>query len=338
MIAITLNPNTIFKNSKSNKMSKIDENTKKTLDSVDSSDEVSCGDQQIKMNELELTLPVMSDSKRRITSQDWCSSSSQNETITLPNTGNQNKISKIEEKTKNTLDSVDSSDEVSCGDQQIKMNELELTLPMMPGSKKRITSQDWYSSRSLNEIATLPKDFSFENSCQDEGDPKTSALPDTVRSFSQSYDSFFDNSPFTGESFPFNTAPSQDKLNISTSSQGEADVEKVFCTPTDLDVLLGRGGLTNNHAGNIRYREEVEKVKPMYFKCMTKAEKKEVSELLVAYVEDYGGRFLIKDEETSNWMLAPFKAARKKASQALRETKWKSSKEKKRKKEEDKPG
>ena len=35
-------------------------------------------------------------------------------------------------------------------------------------------------------------------------------------------------------------------------------------TPTDLDVLRGRGGSTNNHPGNVRFREEVKKVKSLY--------------------------------------------------------------------------
>merc|ERR1712113_804580 len=116
----------------------------------------------------------------------------------------------------------------------------------------------------------------------------------------------------------------------TVQGKSTAVAEAAFCEPTDLDVLLGRGGLTNNHAGNVRYREEVEKVKPMYFSCRTKNEKKEVSELLVAYVQDYGGRFLEKDQTTKKWILASAKAARKKASQALRETKWKQPKEKKR--------
>ncbi len=198
----------------------------------------------------------------------------------------------------------------------LKMNELEANLPSflppMITSKRRITSRDWNLGRNLNdtEVSSLPTDFSFPDTSL-ENDYETSAL----QSFSESERSC--QSLFS------------DSSEISCCSvgggfnQGERCTTKTFCEPTDLDVLLGRGGLTNNHAGNIRYREEVEKVKPMYFSCLTKSEKKEVSELLVAYVQDYGGRFLEKDPETKEWVLASETAARKKASQALRETKWK---------------
>ena len=58
----------------------------------------------------------------------------------------------------------------------------------------------------------------------------------------------------------------------------------------------------------------------------TKTEKKEISQLLVEYVNDYGGRFLVKDEITKQWVLADPNIARKKASQALRDSqKWKSN-------------
>jgi hypothetical protein len=230
-------------------------------------------------------------------------------------------------------------------------------------SKRRITSQDWVSARSLNnETCSFPSGFSF-NDTPLEDDPHTSALI----SFSESQSEFEDlnqsQSEIEGltESFEGLTESQRSTLSYSTqesmtcqqsafnctsqeliesqrsvltSSTQESTRSldqvlaadngvKIFCVPTDLDVLLGRGGLTNNHAGNIRYREEVEKVKPMYFSSRTKTEKKNVSEMMVAYVEDYGGRFLAKDPDTGQWMIAPAKAARKKASQALRETKWK---------------
>merc|ERR1712038_1042304 len=171
---------------------------------------------------------------------------------------------------------------------------------------------------------SLPNDFAFQDT-SNEGDPNTSALHSFSETSQGSIFSSLNESEFNRSASSFDLFPSSQVSNESDVTQNT----KMYCEPTELDVLLGRGGLTNNHAGNIRYREEVEKVKPMYFSCKTKPEKKEVSELLVAYVQDYGGRFLVKDPETNRWMLAPMKAARKKASQALRETKWKQSKEKK---------
>ena len=220
------------------------------------------------------------------------------------------------------LDSPKSSTNTRTRKLSFQMNELEANLPFLPPmvtSKRRITSRDWNIANKMNEESGLPRDFSFtDNSLED--NPYTSAL----QSFSESERSLFSDTSVTTT---FSTTN-----NFKGRHAGECP-NKV-CTPTDLDVLLGRGGLTNNHIGNIKYREEVEKVKPMYFSCMTKSEKKEVSELLVAYVQDYGGRFLEKDPDTGEWVLASDRAARKKASQALRETKWKQTKLKK----EEQPG
>jgi len=92
------------------------------------------------------------------------------------------------------------------------------------------------------------------------------------------------------------------------------------CEPTDLDVLMGRGGLTNHHYGNKLYREEADKLREWYVAC-TKREKYHVSELLVKYIQSYGGRFLEYDEASGNWYEAAPNRARKKASQGLREYK-----------------
>ena len=175
------------------------------------------------------------------------------------------------------------------------MKHYELTI--IPSSTRRVTSQDWLNSRQFHEASTLPRDFSFDDTLK-EDDPGTSAL----QIFNQSVDSI-------------------QSLQIESNN-----FKKNFCAPTDLDILCGRGGYTNSHPGNIRYRHEVEKVKPLYFSCRTKSEKKEVSELLVAYVQDYGARFLEKDSETGGWIIASSRAARKKVSQAFRETKWKITK------------
>ena len=45
-------------------------------------------------------------------------------------------------------------------------------------------------------------------------------------------------------------------------------------TPTDLDVLRGRGEYTNKHPGNVRFRKEVEKVKSLYQTSSTREKNK----------------------------------------------------------------
>jgi len=89
----------------------------------------------------------------------------------------------------------------------------------------------------------------------------------------------------------------------------------------DEDVLFGRGGLSNHHAGNKRYREEVDRLKPLYqAKNLTKKEKTNLRDQLVDTVRGYGGRFLKYNAEGGGrWEEVPLSQARKKASQALRE-------------------
>jgi len=87
--------------------------------------------------------------------------------------------------------------------------------------------------------------------------------------------------------------------------------------PTELDVLLGRGGRSNHHRGNKRYRDEVGNLQQWY-KSSPKNEKTDLSQCLVNYVHSYGGRFL-KLDATNKWYIVTNLVARRKASQALRE-------------------
>jgi hypothetical protein len=92
---------------------------------------------------------------------------------------------------------------------------------------------------------------------------------------------------------------------------------KEYVEPNDVDVLLGRGGRSNHHPGNKRYREEVQNLQSWYLGVEDKNEKTDLSQCLVDYVHSYEGRFLYKDEV--GWYVVPNIIARRKASQALRE-------------------
>jgi len=96
-------------------------------------------------------------------------------------------------------------------------------------------------------------------------------------------------------------------------------VNKMYKEYTDDDVLMGRGGKSNNHKGNKRYRAEIERLQEDYKKTDDKDEKTSISEQLVTYVKSYGGNFLEKDE--NGWYIIDDVVARRKVSQALREDK-----------------
>ena len=93
---------------------------------------------------------------------------------------------------------------------------------------------------------------------------------------------------------------------------------KEYVEPKTNDVLLGRGGRSNHHPGNKRYREEVKNLREWYGSIGdNKEEKTKLSQTLVDRIQENDGRFLEKDSE--GWYVVPNVVARRKASQALRE-------------------
>merc|ERR1712115_186485 len=94
---------------------------------------------------------------------------------------------------------------------------------------------------------------------------------------------------------------------------------KRYLEPTEKDVLMGRGGKSNHHVGNMRYRAEIDRLQEEYKKTEDKDEKTNISETLVLHVQSYGGNFLEKDDD--GWYVIDDVVARRKVSQALREDK-----------------
>mmetsp|Transcript_16493 Transcript_16493/g.20936 ORF Transcript_16493/g.20936 Transcript_16493/m.20936 type:complete len:288 (-) Transcript_16493:93-956(-) len=91
------------------------------------------------------------------------------------------------------------------------------------------------------------------------------------------------------------------------------------CEITENDVLSGRGGGTNKHAGNKYFRSLVSHIRPKYI-LAEKLHKSSIAHAIVISVQERGGRFLKKDEGTSNsWEVISERSATLKASQALRE-------------------
>ncbi|EJK51919.1 hypothetical protein THAOC_28863 [Thalassiosira oceanica] len=122
---------------------------------------------------------------------------------------------------------------------------------------------------------------------------------------------------------PMSPLVSRKKRRLEDSRRGlavptlVAAPAKHFCgssiTPTDLDVLRGRGGSMNKHPGNVRFRQEVEKFKSLY-RTSSHAEKNGLSWKLLGTVRDYGGRFLEKDDK-GEWHETNENRARRKVSQ-----------------------
>jgi hypothetical protein len=95
--------------------------------------------------------------------------------------------------------------------------------------------------------------------------------------------------------------------------------ESYSVTPTDDDVLFGRGGFTNTHPGNIKFRQMALELRQWYEQASTsKKEKYRMSDLLVESVKGEGHHFLERGDD-GLWHEVIGNGARKKASQALRE-------------------
>lgn len=92
--------------------------------------------------------------------------------------------------------------------------------------------------------------------------------------------------------------------------------------PGQNDILRGRGGYTNQHQGNIKFRDAARALREEYRRAETgKTQKYLISVQLVRNVKAYGGKFLEKGKDNL-WYEMDENAARKKASQVLREEKW----------------
>jgi hypothetical protein len=112
--------------------------------------------------------------------------------------------------------------------------------------------------------------------------------------------------------------PTHKKKRSNTRSRREPEV-KEFVEPLAADVLLGRGGRSNHHSGNVAYRNEVGKLRDWY-RTSEKNAKTDLSQLLVNWVhKEQHGRFLKLDAPTDRWYVVTNIVARRKASQALRE-------------------
>lgn len=109
--------------------------------------------------------------------------------------------------------------------------------------------------------------------------------------------------------------------NTDDSSTSSSDDKVYIDSIKDWDVLCGRGGKSNHHPGNKRYRQVVGEMKMHYRRTEAKNIKTDLSRAIVEHVCGYGGRFVKKDAKTDRYYVLTRGEARKKTSQALRETK-----------------
>ncbi|GKY91340.1 hypothetical protein MPSEU_000106200 [Mayamaea pseudoterrestris] len=124
-------------------------------------------------------------------------------------------------------------------------------------------------------------------------------------------------------SLPRKPAPGKGKAGGALITEGlppnATDAEGNILV-TDYDILCGRGGLTNHHKGNRRFRDIVTLHRPDYVRA-SKIQKPSVARVIVRAIRngDPPGRFLRKDDKSGKWIDIGDKKAAEKTSQALRE-------------------
>ena len=105
------------------------------------------------------------------------------------------------------------------------------------------------------------------------------------------------------------------------SLTGTTDSPLLIDKPREWDVLCGRGGRSNHHPGNKRYRQVISEMKARYRNIEAKSAKTDLSRAIVEHVFGYGGRFVKLDKPSGKYEVLSALESRKKTSQALRETK-----------------
>ncbi|KAG7362653.1 hypothetical protein IV203_026013 [Nitzschia inconspicua] len=90
--------------------------------------------------------------------------------------------------------------------------------------------------------------------------------------------------------------------------------------PTDADVVGGRGGRSNHHAGNRPYWIKILGSRFHYRTCQSDAAKTVIAQDILNFIKlDKGGRFLNLDSKTNRWFILPDAVVLDKIKQALRD-------------------
>jgi len=173
-------------------------------------------------------------------------------------------------------------------------------------------SQDWMKFNTLGQHIEIPYSMGMFSSNHDSmNQSKVSLLTQNNSSITTNLDESVAKSSRTKDAPKRKRKRAPRKKIIPTN--------KRYMIPTENDVLMGRGGKSNHHPGNMQYRAEIERVQEQYKKTDDKDEKTSMSEKLVQHVQSYGGNFLEKDDQ--GWYVIDDIVARRKVSQALREDK-----------------
>lgn len=106
---------------------------------------------------------------------------------------------------------------------------------------------------------------------------------------------------------------------VSSNLDTTAKDTMMISTPTEVDVLCGRGKTCFHHEGNDQFRILIAEHADTYQMATTKKAKMQVVMLIVDIVVARGGRFLIKGENGQTWIDGGQKQGKKKTGHAFRD-------------------
>lgn len=189
-------------------------------------------------------------------------------------------------------------------------------------------SQDWLTFNTLGDHVEIPYSMGMFNSTVHSKKQSEASLSMSSSTSIRTDFNTFPNMPIQEQ--PVATSP---KSNVASpmkdtkkkKKRKRAPRKKIipqnkkYIIPSEKDVLMGRGGKSNHHPGNMQYRTEIDRLQDRYKKTDDKDEKTNISANLVLHVQSYGGNFCEKDDE--GWYIIEDVVARRKVSQALREDK-----------------
>jgi len=216
----------------------------------------------------------------------------------------------------------------------IQPSMMDQTPPPETKPKSLFTSHDWLSTELLGthqEVSISPAMFQLEDT---PNTTTTTTIPAPAAPEKTNWETMFIGQlQATAPAAPAPTIPTNSTTTTSTRKRKRKKrtklipTHKTYVNISQHDVLLGRGGKSNHHPGNKRYREEVENFRPLYASLITDEEKTSMSQALVDVIEQMGGRFLEEDKmkdangknQSLGWYVVPNLVSRRKASQALRE-------------------
>lgn len=106
-------------------------------------------------------------------------------------------------------------------------------------------------------------------------------------------------------------------------------------SPSEHDVMCGRGIHSLNNSGNRRFRAVVDENLDRYLKARTKKEKSHIVQSIIARIHHDRGRFVRKDDVTGEWHEIDAHQTKENVGHALRDAKQKGNKRRAKKKQEE---